>query len=187
MWSFRVRPGPQDPVRRPASYGGFAAESYDVFRRLRDEGVIPQDVRFQMSLPSPHSAIDGCFDDPQPVAGGVRRLPRRDPRRDPQDARGDPGRRPGHPVGRRAGVPRHGDGRQVVAAVLAEAHARGEVPAPRRAARRALAGDSRRRRSSASTGATGRGAAGRWPTLPDLGLCVRMSNEAKRRIGRRLD
>ena len=63
MWLFRVKPGRKihfDDLK----YGTFAAESYQVFRRLRDEGVIPPGVRFQMSLPSPHSAIDGCFDDP---------------------------------------------------------------------------------------------------------------------------
>jgi hypothetical protein len=63
MWLFRVKPGRKiqfDDLK----YGSFAAESYEVFRRLRDEGAIPADVRFQVSLPSPHSAIDGCFEDP---------------------------------------------------------------------------------------------------------------------------
>lgn len=62
-WLVRVKPGHTvhfDDLR----YGGFASESYQVFRRLRDEGAIPADVRFQMSVPSPHSAIDGCFEDP---------------------------------------------------------------------------------------------------------------------------
>jgi hypothetical protein len=62
IWSFRVRPGRKirfDDLK----YGRFATDSYAVFGRLRDEGVIPQDVRFQMCLPAPHSAIDGFFDD----------------------------------------------------------------------------------------------------------------------------
>ena len=44
-------------------YGEFAIDSYATFARLRDEGVIPRDVRFQVCLPAPHSAIDGFFDD----------------------------------------------------------------------------------------------------------------------------
>ena len=63
MWLFRVKPGRSihfDDLR----YGTYAAESYKAFRRLRDEGVIGADVRFQMSLPSPHSGIDGAFEDP---------------------------------------------------------------------------------------------------------------------------
>ena len=63
MWLFRVRPGRK--IRfADLKYGSFATESYQVFRGLRDEGVVPPGVRFQMSLPSPHSSIDGCFEDP---------------------------------------------------------------------------------------------------------------------------
>ena len=52
MWLFRVKPGRKIHFE-DLKYGSFAAESYGVFRRLRDEGVIPPGVRFQMSLPSP--------------------------------------------------------------------------------------------------------------------------------------
>ena len=45
------------------AYGGYAIDSYAVFKRLRDEGVVPEGVRFQMSLPAPHSAIDGFLED----------------------------------------------------------------------------------------------------------------------------
>lgn len=38
-----------------------AIESYGVFRALRDEGVIPAGVRFQVGLPFPGSAIIGGF------------------------------------------------------------------------------------------------------------------------------
>ena len=63
MWLFRVKEGRK--VRfDDMKYGTFAAESYRVFRKLREEGVIEPGVRFQMSLPSPHSAVDGCFEDP---------------------------------------------------------------------------------------------------------------------------
>jgi hypothetical protein len=63
MWLFQVKPGRKIHFDN-LKYGGFATESYEVFRRLRDEGTIPPGVRFQMSLPSPHSAIDGCFESP---------------------------------------------------------------------------------------------------------------------------
>ena len=62
IWSWRVRPG-QSVRFDDLAYGRFARESYEVFHRLEQEGVIPQGVRFQVSLPAPHSAIDGFFDD----------------------------------------------------------------------------------------------------------------------------
>jgi hypothetical protein len=61
-WNFRIRPGHRlrfDDLL----YGRFALDSYGVFRQLREEGIISPDVRFQVSLPSPHSAIDPCFED----------------------------------------------------------------------------------------------------------------------------
>jgi len=62
IWNFRIRPGRKirfDDLK----YGQFAIDSYAVFRRLRDEGVIAPDVRFQVCLPAPHSAIDGFCED----------------------------------------------------------------------------------------------------------------------------
>ena len=62
IWNFRVRPGRSvrfDDLR----YGDFAIDSYGSFRRLRDEGTIPAGVRFQVCIPAPHSAIDGFFED----------------------------------------------------------------------------------------------------------------------------
>ncbi|MEA2179006.1 MAG: hypothetical protein QOG77_2303, partial [Solirubrobacteraceae bacterium] len=62
IWNWRVKPG--HSVRfDDLAYGRYATESYAVFRRLRDEGVIPDGVRFQLSLPAPHSAIDGFLED----------------------------------------------------------------------------------------------------------------------------
>ena len=61
-WNFRIKPGHRlrfDDLL----YGNFAVDSYAVFRRLREDGVVASDVRFQVSLPSPHSAIDPCFED----------------------------------------------------------------------------------------------------------------------------
>jgi len=62
IWNFRVKPG--RTIRfDDLKYGTFATDSYAVFRRLRDEGVIEEGVRFQVCLPVPHSAIDGFFED----------------------------------------------------------------------------------------------------------------------------
>ena len=63
FWLWRIKPGHK--VRfDDLAYGRFATESYATFKRLKDEGAVPQDVRFQLSLPAPHSAIDGFFEDP---------------------------------------------------------------------------------------------------------------------------
>ena len=37
----------------PTGYHDAAVESYQVYARLRDEGVIRSDVRFQVSIPTP--------------------------------------------------------------------------------------------------------------------------------------
>jgi hypothetical protein len=63
--TFRVRPDERirfDDIR----YGSIAVESYRTLQRLREEGVAPPDVRFQVSLPAPNSAIIGFFSDPDP-------------------------------------------------------------------------------------------------------------------------
>jgi len=44
------------PARIPG-YADAAAASYEVFKRLRDEGVIPQGVKFQVSLPTPLAPV----------------------------------------------------------------------------------------------------------------------------------
>ena len=50
----RFRPG-VDPtsVDFPTGYAEAALESFDLYARLQDDGVIPADVRFQVSLPTP--------------------------------------------------------------------------------------------------------------------------------------
>jgi hypothetical protein len=79
IWSWRVKAG-RSVSFDDLAYGRFATDSYEVFRRLRGEGAIPEGVRFQVSLPAPHSAIDGFFEDnsqwPELYAaylGGIRR------------------------------------------------------------------------------------------------------------------
>ena len=62
-WTFRIKPHEVlrfDDLR----YGQFAIDSYKVFDRLREEGVIEPHVRFQVGMPSPSSAIVSFFDDP---------------------------------------------------------------------------------------------------------------------------
>ncbi len=63
IWNFRAKPG-EDVRFDNLEYANFALASYRDFRRLRDEGVIGQGTRFQVCLPAPNSAIDGFFEDP---------------------------------------------------------------------------------------------------------------------------
>jgi hypothetical protein len=42
-------------------YSGAIIESYDVFKRLRDDGVIPEGVRLQVAFPTAHAATGGFF------------------------------------------------------------------------------------------------------------------------------
>src|SRR6202012_956376 len=46
----------QGTVAFPTGYAEAAVESWAVFQRLRDEGVIPAGTRFQVPLPTPNSA-----------------------------------------------------------------------------------------------------------------------------------
>ncbi|WP_309065522.1 hypothetical protein [Microbacterium sp.] len=45
----------------PLGYAAAALESYAIFRRLRDEGVIGEGVRFQVSLPTPVAVVSSFF------------------------------------------------------------------------------------------------------------------------------
>ena len=62
FWTFQVKPG-HTVTFDDLLYGRAAQESYAVFTRLKDEGTIPGDVRFQLALPAPFSAICAFFDD----------------------------------------------------------------------------------------------------------------------------
>ena len=49
-----------DDVRWPnLGYADAYLESFETFQRLRDEGVIPSDVRFQVEYPTPLASING--------------------------------------------------------------------------------------------------------------------------------
>ena len=63
IWNFRIKPGHTLKFDN-LLYGDFAVDSYQEFARLRTEGRLPADLRFQISIPSPHSAVDPYFDDP---------------------------------------------------------------------------------------------------------------------------
>ena len=58
---FGVRDGvaPDDLDMGSLGYADVAIESYDLFRRLRDDGTIPVGTRFQVSLPTPVAVISG--------------------------------------------------------------------------------------------------------------------------------
>lgn len=44
------------PVRS-LGYADAAESSYEIFRRLREEGVVPEGVRFQVSIPTPYATV----------------------------------------------------------------------------------------------------------------------------------
>lgn len=52
----------------PLGYADAAIESYAVFRKLRDEGVIAPGVRFQVSLPTPVAVVGAFFQGDDRVA-----------------------------------------------------------------------------------------------------------------------
>jgi hypothetical protein len=60
-WTFRLRPGVTALDYPPLGYAEEAERSYAVFRRLRDEGVIPAGARFQVTFPTSGSAVMGFF------------------------------------------------------------------------------------------------------------------------------
>jgi hypothetical protein len=185
IWSFRVRPG--RAIRfEDLRYGEFAIDSYHTFARLRDEGTIPAGVRFQVCLPAPHSAIDGFFDDagqwPALYAAyleGIRRE-----------------------IAKMLGaIPPRDLAIQWDLAWEFVDMAMGDRNYFRFWPR--LTAEEKFERHAAQLDDLWQGIPdeallgfhwcygtwGGWPmtAMPDLGLCVRMSNEAKRRIGRRLD
>jgi hypothetical protein len=42
---------------RSLGYADAAESSYPIFRRLRDEGVLPSDLKFQVSIPTPYASV----------------------------------------------------------------------------------------------------------------------------------
>ena len=68
QWTFKVKPG-VDLVRFSDAgwrlgYARDAINSYFVFKTLRKEGVLPDDLRFMVALPTPQSSTVLFFKDP---------------------------------------------------------------------------------------------------------------------------
>jgi hypothetical protein len=64
-WTFRLREGVESLTFDRLHYAPAAAESYRIFARLRDDGIIPAGARFQVSLPATGSAVMGFFARPE--------------------------------------------------------------------------------------------------------------------------
>ncbi len=62
-WMFRVKPGAKT-VHLHTGYAEIALASYESFRTLRQAGVLPAGLRFQVCFPSTASAFISYFDDP---------------------------------------------------------------------------------------------------------------------------
>lgn len=63
-WTFKLRPGVEHLSFESLHYVEEATRSYEIFRRLRDDGVIPAEARFQASFPATGSAVMGFFAQP---------------------------------------------------------------------------------------------------------------------------
>ncbi len=64
IWSFRTRPGVDRVDFDDLRYASWARDSYEEFLRLRDAGEISEDLRFQVSLPTPAGGLSFFFHDP---------------------------------------------------------------------------------------------------------------------------
>lgn len=74
-WNFRVRPGVEkvrfgNPGMR-LGYARDAANSYFVFRTLREKGVLPPGLRFQIAIPMVNSVVRPLY---FPVAGDLEKV-----------------------------------------------------------------------------------------------------------------
>ena len=65
VWHFRVRPGVTELEFADLHYAEAAVHSYERFARLRDSGVVPAHVRFQAGFPGSSSAIEEYFCEPE--------------------------------------------------------------------------------------------------------------------------
>lgn len=57
IWHFRVKPGVEKIRFEFLGYAAEARKSYAVFRQMKREGVIAKDMRFEICLPLPDSAV----------------------------------------------------------------------------------------------------------------------------------
>lgn len=61
--AYRLRDGVHDTTFDNLPYADAAIDSYATFRRLREQGEIPDGVRFQVAVPTPHGGVAGYFPD----------------------------------------------------------------------------------------------------------------------------
>jgi len=64
VWHFRLKPGSTELVFDDLHYAAVAIESYEIFNRLRAERAIPTHLRFQANFPGSSSAIEEYFCEP---------------------------------------------------------------------------------------------------------------------------
>lgn len=62
QWRFAVRAGVDHLQFARIGYAGEAKRSYEIFRHLREQGVIPEGVRFLVAYPLTESAVRPFFD-----------------------------------------------------------------------------------------------------------------------------
>ena len=116
-WQFRVKPG-IERVRfgNPGSRLGYARDavnSYFVFRTLREKGILPDGMRFQISIPMVNSVIRPLyFPDPADLAARATGLRGGARGRGCRHRRKNSARRPRDPMGLRLGAAGGVRGRQ---------------------------------------------------------------------------
>jgi len=65
QWRFGIRDGVQDITFEKIGYADEAIRSYEIFCRLRDEGRIPEGIRFLVTYPAAESAVRPFFNTPR--------------------------------------------------------------------------------------------------------------------------
>jgi hypothetical protein len=63
FWAFKAKPGVRELSFDDMGYARESIASYETFKRLRSEGTIAPDVRFQVGLPLTGSGVDNFFRD----------------------------------------------------------------------------------------------------------------------------
>lgn len=61
MNNLRIAPGAKIDLKGQLPYADDAIDSYRVFSRMKNEGQIPEDTLFQVSVPGAHDAISASF------------------------------------------------------------------------------------------------------------------------------
>ena len=65
QWRFAVREGVDEIRFERIGYAAEAERSYEIFRRLRDEGAIPEGMRFLVAYPLTESAVRAFVNEPR--------------------------------------------------------------------------------------------------------------------------